>query len=133
MQQFRRQSVTKRLQRIGQLTLVDRSRTVLVEMAEDALPILNVLPQAGKLVEADLAAAVHVEHAHQHLDRVEVERGPVAIDQRLAEFLRVDLAATVAIDCDEPLPELRVSARGRSGRGVVHLRSVVVRSGCAVG
>ena len=51
-------------------------------MAEDALPVFDVLPQAGELVEADRPAAVGVEDVHEQLDGVEVERTPVSVDER---------------------------------------------------
>ena len=85
-------------------------------MSEDALPILNVLPKSRKLVEADLSAAVDVEHAHEHLDGIQVKGSPVAVDECLTEFLRVDLATVVAVDGNEPLPKLRISSWRRTCR-----------------
>lgn len=64
VQQFGRKPVAKRLQSVRQFVLVDGSGSILVKVTEDALPILDVLPEACEFVEADLSAPVHVEYAH---------------------------------------------------------------------
>ena len=57
-----REVVAELLQRIGELLPVDRARAVTVEVAEDVLPVLDVLPQARELVEPDRSAPVRVLH-----------------------------------------------------------------------
>ena len=49
VQQARREVVAELRQRLAQLALVDRPGAVAVEVAEDILPVLDVLPEAGEL------------------------------------------------------------------------------------
>ena len=55
-----REVVAELLQRVGELLPVDRARTVAVKVAEDVLPVLDVLPQPRELVEPDRSAPVRV-------------------------------------------------------------------------
>ena len=56
-------------ERVPQLGAVDVARAVAVEAAEAALPVGDVLPERGELVEVDLAGRVAVEHACRNAGR----------------------------------------------------------------
>ena len=60
-----RQVVSELLECLLKLLSVYRARVVSVEVLEDALPVLDVLPQARELVEADRPAPVSVLRARE--------------------------------------------------------------------
>ena len=60
VQQARREVVAELRQRLAQLALVDRPGAVAVEVAEDVLPVLDVLPKSCELMERDRPTAVRV-------------------------------------------------------------------------
>jgi len=86
IEQLRGKPVTKLVQSILELGTIDTAGSIAVEVVEDALPILYVLPQAGKLVETDLTAPISVEDVHEKFDSVEIKGGPISIYQRPLEL-----------------------------------------------
>ena len=57
-QELRREVVAKLAEGLMELLSIDRARVVPVEVTIYVLPILDVLPQPGKLVEPDRSAAI---------------------------------------------------------------------------
>jgi len=57
------QSVTERRERHLQLVLINTTRVVSVERAETPLPVVDVLPERGELLEVDRRRVVLVEYA----------------------------------------------------------------------
>ncbi len=47
VKQLGRETVSERLECVGEFALVDRTRSVLVKVAEDALPVLDVFPKSA--------------------------------------------------------------------------------------
>ena len=65
MQELWREVVSKLVEGLSELVGVDGARVVTVEVAVDVLPVLDVLPQARELVEADRPAPVSVLRARE--------------------------------------------------------------------
>lgn len=59
-EQLRREVIAELRQRLLELRAVNRAGAVAVEVPEDVLPVFDVFPEPGELVEADSAAAVGV-------------------------------------------------------------------------
>jgi len=95
-----------------QLGAIDGASFIAVEAAEDTLPILYAIPQAGELVEIDLTIPIGVEDVHEKVDGVETKRGLISVDQRGLELACIDLVRLVLVDRVEQLPELGVSTWG---------------------
>jgi len=100
----------------AELSSVDGAAAIAVKVPEDALPVLDVLPQTGELVERDRPAAIRVEYGHEELDGVEIEGRPVAVDESLLELVGGDVSAAIGIDGAEPLPELGIGTCRRALR-----------------
>ena len=62
---MRGEVIAELAERLVQLVGVDRTGTVAVKVAVDVLPVLDVLPQARELVEADRPAPVSVLRARE--------------------------------------------------------------------
>lgn len=77
---LRAQPVAKSDERIGVLIEADIAASVGVKPVEQRSPRCQEPPQSTEFLEADRAAAIGVEHADHHPDRLRVERGPVAIN-----------------------------------------------------
>lgn len=96
--QIVRQPVAERRQGGLQLRLVDVARVVGVERAEAVLPIGHVLPQGAKVLEADGAAVLLVEHADHQAHRFRIEGGPGAVGEGDLQLVGGDEAAVVLVD-----------------------------------
>jgi len=101
----RTQPVPERHERVLELPETDIPAAVHVETVEEAAPRGEEAPEAAELVEVDGAAAVRVEHADHHFDRVVVEGGVVAVDEGAAQFFFRELAGAVFVDLQEEGPE----------------------------
>ena len=86
LHKLRTQPVPESHKRVFKLSETDIPAAVNVEAVEEAAPRGEEAPEAAKLVEVDCAAAVRVEHADHHFDRVVVEGGVVAVDEGAAQF-----------------------------------------------
>lgn len=64
--------LTKPSQSLPELVLVDEARVVPVVGPEDVLPVRDVLPHAGKLVEVHPAFVLPVEHGCKGTETAEV-------------------------------------------------------------
>lgn len=84
--QTRGKVVAELAERPGHLILVDRSRPISIEVVENALPVLDVFPEARELVEAYGTISICIEDRHKELDGVNVERSPIAIQQGSVQF-----------------------------------------------
>lgn len=60
--------LTKSSQRLPELVLVDEARVVTVVGSEDVLPVGDVLPHTGKLVEVHPAFVFPVKHGCKERD-----------------------------------------------------------------
>jgi len=89
---------------LRELLAVDGPAPIAIEMPEHPLPVLDVLPETGELVESDRSAPIRVEDRHEELDGVEVERRPISIDERLLQLMRRDASTAIGVDRGEPLP-----------------------------
>jgi len=61
---------TELLESLLKFLAVDGTRSITIKVPEDILPILNVLPEAGKLVEGDCSTAIGVKDCHKQLDSI---------------------------------------------------------------
>ena len=59
-QELRREVVAKLAEGLMELLSIDRARVVPVEVTIYVLPILDVLPQPGELVEPDRSTAIGI-------------------------------------------------------------------------
>lgn len=66
--------LTKSSQSLPELVLVDEARVVPVVGAEDVLPVRDVLPHAGELVEVHPAFVLPVEHGCKGTETAEVQK-----------------------------------------------------------
>lgn len=67
-----------------------------VEAIKECAPRGEEGPEAAKLVKADAAAAVGVEHANHHAHGLDVKGGPVAVDESGGQLLFGELAGPCA-------------------------------------
>lgn len=86
------QAVLEGHQGVLELVHGDVAAAVRVEAVEDGAPAVQELPEADKLLEVEVAAAVGIKHAHHHVDGVGVELGAVAVDEVLGKLFLGDVA-----------------------------------------
>lgn len=89
--------LTKSSQSLPELILVDEARVVPVVGAEDVLPVRDVLPNAGELVEVHPAFVLPVEHGCKGTETAEVKKTKRKKKKRLKKKTRNDLPTEVSV------------------------------------
>lgn len=74
---------TKSSHSLLQFVAVNRPRVVAIKRFEALLPVINILPQVGKLLEINRRVTVAIEHADHQSYCLWIEWGPCAIRERL--------------------------------------------------
>lgn len=74
---------TKSSHSLLQLAAVNRPRVVAIKRFEALLPVIDILPQVGKLLEINCRVIIAIEHADHQSYRLWIEWGPCAIRERL--------------------------------------------------
>lgn len=95
------QAVAEGDEGVGELLQGDVAAAVDVEAIEEGPPRGEEGPEAAELVKVDGPVAVRVEHADHHPDRLDVERGPVAVDEGRRELPLGELSCSVLVHCSE--------------------------------
>lgn len=84
---LRAESVAKGDEGVCELGQGNVAAAVDVETVEEGAPRGEEGPEAAEFVKANGAAAIRVEHTNHHADSLDVEGGPVAVDEGSGEFL----------------------------------------------
>jgi len=98
----------ERQQRGLQLPAIDAPAPVSIELLETPLPVLDVAPERGELVEADGAGVVAIEQVDHQTHGFNVELFPIAVDERALEFFDGEVTGFVSVEGVEPEPKLIV-------------------------
>lgn len=96
--QMVRQTISESGQRRFQLRLIDVAGIVRIERAETVLPVGDVLPQGAKVLEANSAAILLVEHADHQAHGFRIEGAPRAVRQGDLQLVGGYEAAVVFVD-----------------------------------
>lgn len=116
LDELRAEAVAEGDEGVGELGQGDVAAAVDVEAVKEGAPRGEEGPEAAELLEANGAAAVRVEHADHHADGLDVEGGPVAVDEGRGELLFGEVAGAILVYGPEQGQQCRVGAGRVVGR-----------------
>jgi len=79
VEELRGQIVSELFEGGIELSTVDRTGLIPVEVGKHCLPVLDVFIESGEFIESDGPAAIGIEYRHQELDGVKIKGSPVSV------------------------------------------------------